>query len=67
MIRKLPLRTQLFIQNKIAELMREGYPQKQAIAIAYAEARKKHPKMKSLEPTKSEKKYYPSLSEEYGY
>lgn len=48
------------------ELMLRGYPQKQALAIAYGEVRKK--KLKKIsEPTKAEKKYYPQLREEYGY
>jgi hypothetical protein len=60
--KKLPRSVQLFISDKIAELVNEGYPQKQAVAIAYSEARKKHPSLKKrLEPTEHEKIYYPEL------
>jgi uncharacterized protein YdaT len=73
--RKISKRVASFISNKIEELMDEGYPQQQAIAIAYSEARKKYPRAKGLkqyamrkagepskrEATESEKKYYPEL------
>ncbi len=57
--RKIPKHIASFISNKIEELMKEGYPRKQAIAIAYSEARKKHPTLKKkLEPTHHEWEYY---------
>jgi hypothetical protein len=52
------LKAQVFIRDRISQLMREGYPQKQAIAIAYREARKKGFKIKHYEPTEHEKEYY---------
>ena len=55
-------KSQEFISRRIKILMKNGFSQKQASAIAYSEARKK-----KSEPTESEKKYYPSLSNEYGY
>lgn len=65
--RKTSLKAQTFIGERIRQLMREGYPRKQAIAIAHSEARKKGYKIKHYEPTESEKRYYPSLDvEHYG-
>jgi hypothetical protein len=39
--RKLSKKAQLYISAKIKKLIEEGYPQKQAIAIAYSYARKR--------------------------
>jgi len=46
--RKLTPRVQIFISNRIEELVNRGYPQQQAIAIAYSEARKRYPRTKGL-------------------
>lgn len=65
---KMSLQAQTFISAKIEQLVHEGYPIKQAKAIAYSEARAKHFKIKKRrEPTESEKKYYPSFADNYGY
>jgi uncharacterized membrane-anchored protein len=39
--RKLSKKAQSYISAKIKKLIEEGYPQKQAIAIAYSYARKR--------------------------
>ena len=57
MRRKMSPQAQVFIRDRISQLMREGYPQKQAIAIAYSEARKKNYKIKHS-PSWHEWKYY---------
>jgi hypothetical protein len=58
----LPKKASTFISKKIRQLVNEGYPQQQAIAIAYSEARKRYPHMKGLkkdaEPSWHEWKYY---------
>lgn len=38
-----------YVRKRIPQLIREGYPQKQAIAIAYAEARRQWPYFKEAE------------------
>lgn len=47
--KKIPKHIASFISNKIEQLMNEGYPQQQAIARAYSEARKKYPKAKGIQ------------------